>query len=81
MTAAQDAAIKQIREIAREHFDAAVFILQGEAVPDVGLTQEQCDRHVDVQYLYHGGYAASIGLVEMARHHIYNRGRNEDAAE
>lgn len=73
MTDAQVTAINQMLHIAREHFDASVIVVQGEAVVQEGITQEQADKCADIEYVFHGGYASSIGLVELARLHIWKR--------
>lgn len=77
MTQAQETAIRQIQEIMREHFDAGIVILQGEAQTDEDTTQEQADKSTSIQYLFHGGYATAIGLVELAKIHVWKRGADE----
>lgn len=76
MTDAQNNAIKQLRDIVREHFDASVIIVQGDAVdvPDP-------DKVVDIEYIFHGGYASSIGLLELAKIHVWKRGVEESEVQ
>lgn len=79
MTAAQEEALKRIMEISREHFDASVFVALGEVTKEEGEAEGiNPDKAGDHQYVYHGGAAASIGLLEMAKIHIYKRGLNEN---
>lgn len=78
MTAAQESAIKRIMEISREHFEASVFVAIGD--PDVDEAKAEGkdpDKCADHQYVYHGGAAASLGLLEMAKLHIWKRGVEE----
>lgn len=66
MTDAQEAAIKKVSEICREHFSAAVCVFEGEAV-----NVENPDSVADITSIYHGGYASSIGLIRIAELKVY----------
>lgn len=74
MTPAQETAIRQIQEIAREHFDASVIVLSG-----TPSDPEQEDRACDVQYLYSGGFATTVGLMTLAQRHIMDSGRDKNS--
>lgn len=62
MTAAQTAAMDQITEIMREHFESAVFIFETDAEDpsDPTLTH--------LSYRCSGTFSAGLGLVEYAKH-------------
>lgn len=81
MTDAQIAAIHQIRDITREHFDASVVIVSGTAVGEDEAGTKLEDTAVDIEYIFHGGYATSIGLVELAKLHVYKRGVDSSSNE
>ncbi len=70
MTAAQQTAFSQIEQIAREHFSAAVFICNTEPVD---MSQAESDTHDDVRCTYHGGYATSIGLTQIAQLKVFRK--------
>lgn len=58
-TPAQAAAFKQIEDIMREHFDAAVLV--------VSCTHETQDKSDVIEATFSGGYAAAIGLSDLAK--------------
>ena len=62
MTDAQTAAMDQITEIMREHFESAVFIFEtdGNDPDDPTLT--------NLSYRCSGTFSAGLGLVEYAKH-------------
>lgn len=66
MTEAQESALSQIERISREHFSAALFIAEGDAV---GI--ENPDSKSDIVSTYHGGYATSLGLCRIAELRVY----------
>jgi len=68
MTDAQESALKNIEQIAREHFTSSVFIAEGDAV---GV--ENPDSVSDVVMTHHGGYAAGIGLCRLAELKVYRQ--------
>ena len=67
MTPAQEQAFKQIEEILREHFEASVIVVQADD-----------DKKSDVRSSWHGGYATSIGLLELGKLHVWNK-QEDDA--
>lgn len=64
MTEAQQEAFTKIEEIAREHFMAAVIVVEGEM---------EDNKESDIQLTYHGGYSTSIGLLEIAKLKVWER--------
>lgn len=68
MTDAQESAFRKIQDLAREHFTASLFIAEGDVVNE---PQEVADRCSDVHCVFHGGYAASIGLARLAELKVY----------
>jgi hypothetical protein len=69
MTAAQETAFKQIMEIMREHFAAGVIIIEGELADN--------DHASDIETAFHGGYATSIGLLEIAKIKVWQTGKDD----
>lgn len=68
MTNAQEDAFQKIKELMREHFSAGVIVVNGEVSED--------DKADDVQSIYHGGYATSIGLLELGKLQVWRKGRD-----
>jgi hypothetical protein len=71
MTPAQDDAFKRIDEIMREHFEAGVIVVKG----------EHTDKTEDIRSTWHGGYATSIGLLEMGKLHAWHASSRMDDDE
>lgn len=74
MTDAQENAMTRINDILKEHFDASVVIVMGDAVPTEEITQQEADGCRDHEFAYHGGWATCLGLVEMLKFKIYKEG-------
>jgi hypothetical protein len=68
MTPAQETAFSRIEEIMREHFTSALLVVEGEL--------EENDRASDIRCTYHGGYAASIGLLELGKLQVWRKGKD-----
>lgn len=56
---AQQSALDAVEKIMKEHFDSAVFM--------ISTSHETEDKKDVVELTYHGGYAACVGLCELAK--------------
>ena len=65
MTTAQENAMERIEEIMREHFSSGVLVVQGDVLDN--------DKAEDIRSTWHGGYATSLGLLEMGKLHVWNK--------
>lgn len=72
MTEAQTQALDRIEEIMREHFSAGVTVVEGEVEGEV----EENDKASDIRCTFHGGYAASIGLLELGKLQVWRKGKD-----
>jgi hypothetical protein len=68
MTEAQTQALDRIEEIMREHFTSGVLVVEGEV--------EENDKASDIRCTFHGGYAASIGLLELGKLQVWRKGKD-----
>jgi hypothetical protein len=68
VTAAQVDAFKRIEEIMREHFTAAVLVVEG----------ENDDKSCDIRSTWNGGYSASIGLLEMGKMQAWHEHKTQE---
>lgn len=68
MTEAQTQALARIEEIMREHFSAGIIVVAGEVA--------ESDTSEDIRCTYHGGYAASIGLLELGKLQVWRKGKD-----
>lgn len=73
MTEPQRDALNRIEQIMREHFTTGVIIVEGE------ITNR--DDAADIETIYHGGYAASIGLLELGKLYVWRHGRDVAAGD
>ncbi len=64
MTEAQEQIFSKVEELLREHFEAAVVVVQA--------TTED-DKADFTKATYHGGYATGIGLLEVAKMEIWDK--------
>ena len=71
MTPAQEDAFSRIEEIMREHFSAAVLVVEG----------EHDDKRSMIRSTWNGGYAASIGLLEMGKLQVWREQQNPPDSE
>ncbi len=62
MTAAQQTVLDEVTEKIREHFDAAVLIVEMDAGNDADPTLEH------LTYRTKGTFSQGLGLLEYARH-------------
>ena len=65
MTQAQQDAFCKIEELMREHFEAGVLVI--ETVND--------DRKHETRSTWHGGYAVSLGLLELGKLQVWDKTR------
>jgi hypothetical protein len=68
MTNAQEDAFTKIEHLMREHFSSAVLVVTGEL--------EGEDKKDVIRCTFNGGYAASIGLLELGKIRLWHQ--NED---
>ena len=75
MTEAQQAALQQIEDLMREHFDAGVAVLRAE--------EETNDIMENTDIVWHGGFAHAIGLLEVGKKKMFKakRGRRKDESQ
>jgi hypothetical protein len=69
MTPAQEEAFNHCEEIMREHFSAAVLIVEGE-IPG-------SDTSAEIRCTFHGGFAASVGLLEIGKLNVWREKKDE----
>ena len=67
MTPAQSQALTQILEIMREHFSAGIIVVETDV--------EGEDTKAAVHSVWHGGFAASLGLLEIGRRDVIGKCR------
>ena len=70
MTTAQEEAFTKCEEIMREHFASAVLVVEGETDKD---TQSE------IRCTYHGGYAASVGLLRIGELNVWKNYKDSNA--